>query len=204
MIFHIHPVSTIIVEYIIDETTTVYTMHKIMHIFKIHKIFIEMLCNKFIAEQYKKYRINDFYTLLQKYTGKKGIKNYPCYNSFLAKINSNIDTFVFEELDGKQRHILYFLSIYYKYIWYTLDIEYEGYFGYELSNKIENGVEYSYKYLKGNRLYNPKYFKLAYNEHLNTHPVNINADTMFMLHDHITPYKQGISNTHKTLTFIRL
>ncbi len=74
MIFHIHPISTIITEYIVDEKTTIYTMHKIMHIFKIHRIFIEMLCNKFIAIQYKKYRVNDIYTLLQQYTGKKIIR----------------------------------------------------------------------------------------------------------------------------------
>ena len=69
MIFHIHPVSMIISEYIVNEKT-IYTMH----IFKTHKIFIEMLCDKFIAIQYKKYKINNIYTLLQKYTGKKGYK----------------------------------------------------------------------------------------------------------------------------------
>jgi hypothetical protein len=107
---------------------------------------------------------------INKYVNK-GIKNYPCYNSFLAKITANNVTFEFDELDRKQRHMLYFMSIYYRYIWYTTDAKYSSYHGYETGNKIEEGVEYSYKYLKGHRLYNPELFRLVSNELIN--PVTI-------------------------------
>lgn len=204
MLFEIDIICNIISDYLIDPNSTCYTMHKLMHILKEYKVFINEICKNFIKIQCKKYNIidNNLYTLIQKCTKKKNIKHFPCYNIFLKNNEKKNNKFIINDLEAKHRQILYYLSIYYRYIWYTKDIEYYGTFGYSMYDKVIHDTEYNYKYLKSNRLYNPKYFE-PINKNVNS-LISIEPDTLFKLREDFQIYKQGVSVTIKTLIFEKI
>lgn len=157
----------IIADYIIKPKYEITSItHKIMHIFRgnKYKIFIKA----FIESLFKQYgilyslpyiTINERLKIAAKILNKISITRYTNFKLFNNHIN-----FKLEKAGGKERRVIYFLSIIYGYIWYSkvdssfdkwkISYNYDKLFGPYGTKKFNLYDIISYDILKKNKIHN--------------------------------------------------
>lgn len=109
-----------------------------------------------------KHQAIDIYNLLQRLTRKTNINNFQCYQKFYQKvINLTIDCnqIDFQQLKAKHRLIVYYLSLFHGYYYYSDNIqqwEEMGYNYYHIWNDYDK--PFSYSFLKRKRIHNLDYY----------------------------------------------
>ena len=103
-------------EFVIDEDTTCYTIHKYMFInAKIGKIFGRKYL-EFIENTKKTSDIN--YKIIR-FIHKKSVKYNPVYKQLENDmVKLQLPQIIFENKTARERHVIYMYAIYYGYIWY--------------------------------------------------------------------------------------
>ena len=120
-------------EFVIDEDTTCYTIHKYMFInAKIGKIFGRKYL-EFIENTKKTSDIN--YKIIR-FIHKKSVKYNPVYKQLENDmVKLQLPQIIFENKTARERHVIYMYAIYYGYIWYD-----ESYNLGRLKSKYDIGV----------------------------------------------------------------
>jgi hypothetical protein len=82
---------------------------------EISKVF----CQKYIEFIRKKHKVTDLYDVIAKELNKRSILNFPIIKRLAFHLQENkTPRLILENLDAKQRHIVYLFAIYYGYIWF--------------------------------------------------------------------------------------
>ena len=175
--------------------------------------FIKTSIDYFFNKQFKHFKVDNIYLLLQKITRKNNIKHFPCYNKFCKnKDNQDIKLISFDELKAKHRLIIYYISLYNGYVWVCTKTKQWESFGYEYWDfyddntnwKDKNEIKtFKYSLLKKKRIHNLKYYNLVERA-----PTLRNSLFKFKTYEELTElggiYKKGVTKESKDIECIKI